>query len=187
MMNTQKPEILLQRYFEGDTSLEEERLLRQLFLNNEVPDHLKKYRPLFAMLTDELQHTTSHEFAVPEPAHPWYEHTWWRNTAVAAAVVLLLGVGLFIDSHLQKVSDREVITAYKKSQEAVLQASAYLSAGTREMQQVQRFNKAIEQGQPVYNITKTMTEVKHLEQIDNQMEKTKLIYKFSNYQPFKTK
>ena len=41
---------LLDKYFEGETSCEEERELRRFFTEEEVPEHLQTYRPLFAYL-----------------------------------------------------------------------------------------------------------------------------------------
>ena len=40
---------LLDKYFEGETSCEEERELRRFFTEGEVPEHLQTYRPLFAI------------------------------------------------------------------------------------------------------------------------------------------
>ncbi len=47
-MNTERIEQLLDKYFEGETSLEEEKLLRDYFKNEEVPEHLQSYRGQFA-------------------------------------------------------------------------------------------------------------------------------------------
>lgn len=47
-MTIKEIENLLNKYFDGETSLEEENYLRDYFLNNEVPEHLKKYIDLFA-------------------------------------------------------------------------------------------------------------------------------------------
>lgn len=48
-----KIEELLDKYFEGETSCEEERELRRFFTEEKVPEHLQTYRPLFAYLTQE--------------------------------------------------------------------------------------------------------------------------------------
>ena len=40
---------LLDKYFEGATSCEEERELRRFFTEEAVPEHLQTYRPLFAL------------------------------------------------------------------------------------------------------------------------------------------
>lgn len=41
-------EELLERYFEGETSAAEEKLIRAFFASGEVPEHLAAYIPLFA-------------------------------------------------------------------------------------------------------------------------------------------
>ena len=38
---------LLERYWQGETSLEEEQILRSFFSQTDVPEELRKYRPLF--------------------------------------------------------------------------------------------------------------------------------------------
>lgn len=46
---------LIDRYFEGQTSCEEERELRSFFTKENVPEHLQVYRPLFACLEEEAE------------------------------------------------------------------------------------------------------------------------------------
>lgn len=46
-------EELLNKYFDGDTTCEEERELRRFFTQETVPEHLKEYSPLFAFLDKE--------------------------------------------------------------------------------------------------------------------------------------
>ena len=48
-------EELLNKYFEGETSCEEERELRHFFTQGIVPEHLKEYSPLFAFLEQRKQ------------------------------------------------------------------------------------------------------------------------------------
>ena len=40
-------EQLLERYWEGETTLQEESILRTFFSQPEVPENLRKYQPLF--------------------------------------------------------------------------------------------------------------------------------------------
>ena len=47
MMNYKYIEQLIDRYFQGDTSVEEEQILRNFFAQPEVPEHLRKWQPLF--------------------------------------------------------------------------------------------------------------------------------------------
>ena len=44
---------LLDKYFEGGTSCEEEREIRRFFAQEEIPGHLEMYRPLFTYLAQE--------------------------------------------------------------------------------------------------------------------------------------
>jgi len=52
-MNEQKIEELLQRYFDGATSLDEERDLQRYFAGDDIPGALKAYRPMFAYFAEE--------------------------------------------------------------------------------------------------------------------------------------
>ncbi len=46
-MTAKEIEQLLNKYFDGETSVEDEKQLRDFFLNDEVPEHLKKFADLF--------------------------------------------------------------------------------------------------------------------------------------------
>ena len=44
---------LLNKYFEGETTLEEERMLRAYFNQDNLPEHLKEFAPMFNYIEDE--------------------------------------------------------------------------------------------------------------------------------------
>lgn len=46
-------ECLVERYFNCETTLEEERILRDFFRQEEVPPQLAQYKPLFSVIEDE--------------------------------------------------------------------------------------------------------------------------------------
>ena len=48
-----KIENILEKYFEGQTSLKEEEMLRNYFQEKDIPEHLQKYIPLFRFFTEE--------------------------------------------------------------------------------------------------------------------------------------
>ena len=48
MMDYKYIEQLIDRYFEDETTLEEEHILREFFAQKEVPEHLRQWQPLFA-------------------------------------------------------------------------------------------------------------------------------------------
>ncbi|MDR1156450.1 MAG: hypothetical protein LBL04_17235 [Bacteroidales bacterium] len=84
-MNEQKVNELLRRYFDGATSLDEERELQRCFAGEDIPDSLKAYRPMFAFFAEER---------AIEPA----AHSVRLNRAIvagiAASIAILLLVGL---------------------------------------------------------------------------------------------
>ena len=61
-MDTKKIELLLEKYFEGETSLEEEKTLRNYFATEDIPDHLASYRDQFGYINELRQSATSDDF-----------------------------------------------------------------------------------------------------------------------------
>ena len=55
MLDYKYIEQLLERYFECETTLEEEKILRTFFCQNELPESLRQYRDLFAYEQAEPQ------------------------------------------------------------------------------------------------------------------------------------
>ena len=45
-------EQLLQRYFAAETTAQEEQILRTFFSQDEMPEHLRRWQPLFKALDD---------------------------------------------------------------------------------------------------------------------------------------
>lgn len=61
-MDPKKIEQLLERYFEGETSLEEEKILRNYFTAEDIPDHLASYRAQFQYINELSQSVASDDF-----------------------------------------------------------------------------------------------------------------------------
>lgn len=81
-------ERLLERYFEGDTSAAEEKILRDFFASGEVPEHLLIHKPLFAYFEEEIRQTERAERKVGKNRKVFH-----LISGVAAAVVVLLIIG----------------------------------------------------------------------------------------------
>ncbi|MCR9050229.1 MAG: hypothetical protein ACE362_05995 [Phaeodactylibacter xiamenensis] len=89
---------LLDRYFEGQTSLEEEAQLRRAFQRKDLPEDLKGYRPLFGYLEQNAAPELGDAFDAkllaelqPQEAKVRYlsARTW--GLRIAAAVALAIG------------------------------------------------------------------------------------------------
>ncbi|MBP6064620.1 hypothetical protein [Bacteroides sp.] len=60
-------ETLLAKYFEGETTCEEERELRQFFAKGIVPEQLNMYRPMFAFFEAEKKVNEREKQAIEAP------------------------------------------------------------------------------------------------------------------------
>jgi len=90
MLHLEHIEALLEKYWEGDTTLEEERMLKTYFASSEVADGLRQYAPLFQVFREEqsVQFSKKATATVIKPVQ--YN---WKPWAVAASVALLLSAG----------------------------------------------------------------------------------------------
>lgn len=92
MFHLKQIEALLDKYWEGDTSLEEERLLKSYFASREVDASLRQYAPLFQVLREEQSVQLSQQPVIADLRPQQYN---WRPLAAAASVVILLAAGIW--------------------------------------------------------------------------------------------
>ncbi len=90
MLHLKHIEALLEKYWEGDTTLEEERMLKTYFASNEVADGLRQYAPLFQVFREEQSVEFSKKTIATAIQPVQYN---WKPWAVAASVALLLSAG----------------------------------------------------------------------------------------------
>ena len=105
-MNIEAIKILIEKYFEGETSLQEEAQLSEYFNGDEVATELKVYQPLFQffkagknILLNESAAERLNEIGIRQlevgksDRHPTshIRHIWWR----AAAAVFILGISSY--------------------------------------------------------------------------------------------
>lgn len=159
-MNTKEIESLLDRYFEGESTLQEEQLLRDFFQSPEVPDNLKIHQPLFSYFEQASTETMESEINVI-PRYPKRNRMIYISS-LAAGVLLVIGLFFtFLNDYHRKnqlyrlTPDAQV--AYSQTQDALLLLSGNLNNG---LKQIQKF-----------------------ESLDKAMLNLQLISKFSQYQP----
>lgn len=95
-----KTEELLEKYFDGQTTCEEERELRRFFASDQVPGHLEVYRPLFACIDREAEAFRAAQKEEAAPAtHPAgvrkptrLHRLYYLTTGIAAALLLCIGI-----------------------------------------------------------------------------------------------
>lgn len=85
-------EQLTLRYWEGETTLEEDRILRTFYTQDNVPEHLAQYasyfRSLQALTQLEAPSVKARPLSITERIRPYF------HAAAAVAIVALIGSGI---------------------------------------------------------------------------------------------
>jgi hypothetical protein len=160
-MNTKEIKSLIEKYFEGETSLTEELLLREYFRSGEVPEELAGYKPVFTFFEQEKeQELMNPDFdrALVEKLSgaegkvvtllPRRTRTFYI-ASLAAAAVLLIGVAVTVILNVnsrQRYSAEDQL-AYEQVQEALMIVSSNLNCGVSQVRYLQAFDKGMEQVQ----------------------------------------
>ena len=140
-MELQKIKDLLEKYEAGETSLAEEKKLREYFKKNEVPDSLKPYQLIFGF--SEIESKKSYEKEIELPSTKQDNRYLW--TAIAASLILVVGLFFFqnkplemSDSNLGTIQDKE--EALQKSMEALKMVSELMNEGKEDLIYLKEFN-----------------------------------------------
>ena len=101
-----KIEELIDRYFEGQTSCNEERELRRFFTQENIPESLQVYRPLFACLDQEAKAFLKE--SIPAKKLSFRRRFIYMTGGIAAGLLLLIGIA-GIQRYLHVTPDNYVI------------------------------------------------------------------------------
>ena len=134
-------EILLEKYFEAETSIAEEKELKDYFASSDVAQHLEQYKPIFGYATQAKQEQFT--AAIPLNTHKRKSVVW---LSVAASVAVLLGVGLFTFNHQPKPVNSGVIddpeVAFRETQKALALISQSVNKGIESMEYLNEYEQS---------------------------------------------
>ena len=135
-------EELLVKYENGNTSVEEERILQHYFSSETVPAHLKEYKSMFGFTTRAREHTYKGEVL---PAKKRRNFTW---IGIAASILILIGIYGVVNDPTEELSQQSLGTiedpeeAYLKARETLLLVSQAFNTGKEDLTYVEEFDKA---------------------------------------------
>jgi hypothetical protein len=152
---------LIEKYFEGDTSLEEEAQLRAYFNGEAVDEELRAYQPLFQHFASERELALSDDFdeklfqkMEPVEAKVVQLRTWPKQLLRIAAVGAVLVVTMFylwkpsqpqthqaaVDWSKYEITDER--QAYEETVKALKLVSSKLNKGSKKAtQEVEKMEK----------------------------------------------
>jgi hypothetical protein len=132
-------EKLLEAYFEGSTSLSEEKELQTYFTNEPVAPHLEKYQPLFESFIIARQEVSKREIKVPNES-VGKQKVWWYG--IAASIIIALTIANFMFSGPSfSPEEKEALTAFNESKKAMLLLSENFNKGAGHLAVMNEFTE----------------------------------------------
>ena len=130
-MELNKIEDILEKYFQGETSIAEEKELTNYFSSSDVAQHLEQYKPMFGYFSQAKQE----QFTASIPLKSGRKQKRLAWLSVAASVVVMLGIGFFAyqntsepnQENLGVIDDPEI--AFKETQKALELISKHVNTG----------------------------------------------------------
>lgn len=182
-MNSHEIEKLLEKYFSGESTLEDEKALREFFSRDDVPANLVKLRPYFGFLQAERSiELPNADFdaritsRLKEPKlvrlmdlrRPWI---YWVS-GVAASVLILVAVFVRFDPLTRPVKDtyQDPQVAYHEATKILLFVAGKFNKGASRLEPVSRIETGINSLKPVSALNKGLSEINRLEILDTTNE-----------------
>ncbi|TYB77410.1 hypothetical protein ES676_03705 [Bizionia saleffrena] len=131
-------EQLLEKYDNGETTLQEEQQLKDYFSQETVAPHLEMYRPMFAYFSKSSKEQFTKQ--VPLKTKSVIHYKW---LSVAAVGVLMFG--FFFNSFLNETDDyteTEKALAYQQVKESLHFVSKQFNKGTEKVGYLEAINTA---------------------------------------------
>ena len=143
-MELDKIEILIEKYFQGETSIAEENELKKYFSSSDVAQHLEQYQPIFGYFSQAKEQRFEHE--IPLQSNKKRNVAW---LSIAASVVVLLGIGTFtyFDNNRENANQdlgtyKNPELALKETQKALAMLSNHVNEGVESVQYIEEFNNS---------------------------------------------
>lgn len=139
-MEFSKMEVLLEKYFEGETSIEEEKELKDYFSSSNVAEHLEQYRPLFGYFAEAKEQKLTNNVTLISKKR---KVAW---LSLAASVVVMFGIGTYTYFNTNAVKENKELGTYdnpkealQATQKALAMLSNHVNVGIESVQYIQMY------------------------------------------------
>ena len=142
-MELDKIEKLLEKYFEAATSIAEEKELKDYFTSSNVAHHLEHYKPMFGYFSQAKQE--QYKAVIPLQTKKRKIVSW---ISIAAAVVVLLGVGTFTFMNYNTTKSQDLGTyddpevAFRETQKALALISEHVNTGIESVEYINEYEQS---------------------------------------------
>lgn len=177
-------EKLIEKYFEGNTTLQEEQELKRFFSEEEVPAHFQRYLPYFSFLEREQEECMSEDIGhLSLPGKKSGKYRFLFTWGIAAGFLVLIATALFLDRERSRPGEKEVRKAYQEAQTALSYAGFWLDKGVDDTRTLKYLPESMEDMSKVSYYTKSAEETKKLKSFGVGVRNMTKVSQFMNYQP----
>ena len=175
-MNTSEIESLIEKFYDGNTTIQEEKNLRDFFETKDVPIHLKLHQPLFAGIGCERLVEISNPLFEQKITEKLTDHhaeeASFRRVSLRSRLVFLTGIAasLLLVAGLFFALQQDVLKHSFKQSSVASSTLAYADASQALML-------------VSYNLNTGLKQVERLQMMDKAMKNMQLFHKFYQYQP----
>lgn len=173
-MEYQEIEEILNRYLEGESTLEEETMLKKYFSRTDLPDDQREMKDLF-MYFNTARVESKPDFDVSDHLNSIIENEWKKDTqnrfrriltwAGSAAAVLVLSFGIFQYMNKPKAVIKDTYQdpkqAYLETKRALLLVSRTMNHNTARLKYLAKVDQSFNQMKKVAEIDKVINSVKN--------------------------
>jgi hypothetical protein len=153
-MSSQGIEKILEKYFEGETSLSEERRLREFFHKDDIPSHLVELREQFELYEKEGNHTLPEDFndilfdeieKQDRGRKASRRTTLYYISGVAATILILVTIFFRFDAFMSgpRYNDAEAELAFTQATNILHFVSGKFNKGAEPLGKMARFDEGV--------------------------------------------
>ena len=145
-MELNKIENILEKYFQGETTIAEENQLKEYFSSSNVAQHLEQYKPMFGYFSQVKQQKSTQNI----PLKTKKRNVAWLS--IAASVVVLLSIGTYFyvseKNTAPVVAQTELGTyddpeeALEATQKALALLSSNVNVGIESVQYIKEYEQS---------------------------------------------
>jgi len=186
-LSTDNIEEILRKYFDGKTSVEEERLLKDYYARDKNSDSSSVDQSLFLFLNQDTNSFVNNDLLwtsirEEEKKHQNRKKIIYQITSIAASVIIVLSIGLWYNVSFQ---NKQKITAdtynnpeiaYRVAQKYLGMVSRNLTIAYAEIKPIEKFSIPLE---AVKSFRSINSNFEYLNQFDKLGESSRKIEKFS--------
>lgn len=140
---------MLEKFWAGETSLSEEKALKEFFAYNNPPEGSEEMAAYFALINEQPEVSPSFDekilAQIEEKQTPVFRmRTFWRATAVAASIALVASIFIFNDNQPAGITqaDPDVQEAFEQTKSALFMISTELNEGQNHASRLVKFHDA---------------------------------------------